>query len=286
MKRRFFAFRYLITQSKQLDLFGEQISKEELVNNILSNLEINKKTIWSSNLKKYIFAGVEKYQDNLYFLKFARESNNTIYVENINDITKTKILEARYIYLIINTEFQIILIEQNRAIFQNFKTVTTLIAKYFNEYLSKNSLHLNIYPLATKYVFWHQVENADSIYQLTLKLNAPNMAFFANRHTQKILKIIKEETNNEELDIILKNSDGKLEVKRKGIGQWIDYVREIGGKYFMKYKDENEDQMKTISSSEDVYNTEIALENDFIDEDTKKNISEKIAKISDIESRE
>lgn len=286
MKRRFFAFRYLITQSEQLNLFDLEVTKEELVKRILSDLEENKKTVWSNSLKKYIFAGVEKYKDDLFFLKFARESNNTIYVEDTTDITKTKILEARYIYLIINTKYQIVMIEQNRSIFQNFKTVTNLLAKYFNENLTKNSFHLNIYPLATKYTFWHQVENADSIFQLTLKLNAPNMAFFANRNTQRILKIIKEETNNEELSVALKNSNGKLEVNRNGVGSWIDYIREVGGKYLMKYKDENEDEMKSISSSDDVYNTEIAIEDEFIDEDTKEIISEKIEKISDIDNRE
>lgn len=119
MKRRFFAFRYLITQSEQLNLFDLEVTKEELVKRILSDLEENKKTVWSNSLKKYIFAGVEKYKDDLFFLKFARESNNTIYVEDTTDITKTKILEARYIYLIINTKYQIVMIEQNRSIFQN-----------------------------------------------------------------------------------------------------------------------------------------------------------------------
>jgi|SRR5690554_4263611 len=286
MRRRFYAFRYLISESEQLNLFGQELTKEQIIVEVLNRLEKDKKTIWSNSSRKYLFAGVEKHHENLFFVKFARESNNTIYIEDEDNITKTKILEARYIYLIIDTNYQVILIEQNKSIFQNLKTVTDLLAKYFNEVLINHFYRLNIYPLATKYTFWHQVENADSIYQLVLKLNAPNMAFFADRHTQRILKIIKAETNNEQLDIALKNTNGKLEIKRNGVGKWIDYVREIGGKYIMKFKDNDEDEMKSISSSDDVYNTEISIEDDFINENTKENISEKIASISDIENRD
>ncbi|SDH62079.1 hypothetical protein SAMN05421846_101339 [Chryseobacterium taeanense] len=258
-------------------------SKESLIKKLLLDLLKQKKISWNYGTKRYIFTGIEKFDNDIFIIKFARESLNKIYVEDEIDIKKTDILEARYVYLIIDINNQILLIEDKRSIFQNFETAIALINRFINGKIKDYNYHLNIFPLATKYTFWKYVDEADKIYKLILKLNAPNMAFFANRSTQKILKAIKEEVNNDELDLIFKNSDGNLEIKKNGIGTWIDYIREIGGRYFMKYKEGG--KIKTLSSDNDIYNIELNID-DKLDQNQKESIKSQISRISELDNRE
>lgn len=284
MKRKFYTYRYLISNTaEQMNIFEMLYSKESLIKKILLDLLNQKKASWNYATKRYIFTGIEKFDNDIFIIKFARESINKIYVEDEIDIKKTDILEARYVYLIIDIKNQILLIEDKKSIFQDFKTAINLINNFINEKIKEYNYHLNIFPLATKYTFWQSVSEAEKIYQLTLKLNAPNMAFFANRSTQKILKAIKEEVNNDELDLVFKNSDGNLEVKKTGIGTWIDYIREIGGKYFMRYKENG--IMKTLSSSNDIYNIELEID-DELEQNQKEKIKTKINNISELNNRE
>lgn len=284
MKRKFYTYRYLISNTaEQMSIFEMLHNKESLIKKILLDLLDQKKVSWNYATKRYIFTGIEKFERDIFIIKFARESINKIYVEDEIDIKKTDILEARYVYLIIDIKNQILLIEDKKSIFQDFKTAIKLINTFINEKIKEYNYHLNIFPLATKYTFWQSVSEAEKIYQLTLKLNAPNMAFFANRSTQRILKAIKDEVNNDELDLIFKNSDGNLEVKKTGIGTWIDYIREIGGKYFMKYRENG--IMKTLSSNNDIYNVELEID-DELENNQKEEIKTKINNISELDNRE
>lgn len=284
MKRKFYTYRYLISNTaEQMSIFEMLHNKESLIKKILLDLLDQKKVSWNYATKRYIFTGIEKFESDIFIIKFARESINKIYVEDEIDIKKTDILEARYVYLIIDIKNQILLIEDKKSIFQDFKTAIKLINTFINEKIKEYNYHLNIFPLATKYTFWQSVSEAEKIYQLTLKLNAPNMAFFANRSTQRILKAIKDEVNNDELDLIFKNSDGNLEVKKTGIGTWIDYIREIGGKYFMKYRENG--IMKTLSSNNDIYNVELEID-DELENNQKEEIKTKINNISELDNRE
>lgn len=285
MGKNFCAFRYLITKSDQINLFASATEKEELVKEVLRNLEKFKKTNWSNNNVRYLLIGIENYKDELFFLKFAKESSNTLYLETELDIAKKDIIEAKYVYIIVNTTHQIVLIEDNKSLFQKIDKVANLLAKYINDNMADNSYYLNVYPLVKEHSFWSQVDDADSIYNLTLELNSPNMTFFANRNAQELLGIIQDETNNEELDIVLKNSKGKLDIKKNSIGEWIDYIREVGGKYILKYKSDGDKTMKTLRSTDEIYKTRFKLNDDYIDVETKESILEKTSSINDLEKR-
>lgn len=287
MKRKFYAYRYLISQdSEKLSLFEDEFeSKEKLIENILKQLEIDVKTTWNESNKKYILTGVEKFEE-VYFIKFAKITNKTIYVEAETDINKKSIEEANYIYIIIDKAKQILLIEQNTSLFKKENTVVSLISKFLSLKISKYYLSVNIYPLSTKTKFWGQVDNADKIYTLELKLSAPNMALFASEKAQKILKSIQAETNIEEFDFKLKNKNGNLEIKKSGVGVWIDYVREVGGDYIMRYKNKGESITKVLRSNQDVYNMEIEIAGEEFNEEEKKHVKNKVNDIDKIENRD
>ncbi len=232
----FFAYRYLVTPiGEQTSIIHElNKSKEELMIDIVKRLSDYTKTEWTRGTKRYLFYGFQN-QDDVYIIKFARETNEKLYIEGDNDIEIQGVKEAKYVYVIIDTKHQIILLERNVSVFQSIDNSVNTLADFFRTIMREYDYVVNIYPLVSKKKFWSYVESANEIYELTLVMNAPNMAFFGHEDTRDTLRMIKETTNNEEFDMSFKNKEGKLKIVKETLGDWIEYVREVGGKYLLKF---------------------------------------------------
>jgi len=115
-------------------------------------------------------------------------------------------------------------------------------------------------------------------------MNAPNMAFFGYEDTRDILKQIKETTNNEIFDISFKNKDGKLKVAREALGGYIDYIREVGGKYLLKFMRNGVREIKTSETDTAKTYLERKKTEKYTDEELQ-NISDKLNSIHSLESR-
>ena len=111
------------------------------------------------------------------------------------------------------------------------------------------------------------------------------MPFFGNQDTREILKTLQETTNNEELDITLKNKEGELQIKKSVLGNWIDYVREVGGKYLLKFSKNGVMEIKT--SDNDTAKTYIPKKktDKFTDEEMQ-NISDKLDAMHNLDTRD
>lgn len=289
MKERrspFFAFRYLVTPvSEQISI--NQIlnkSKEELMVDVIHNLSESTKTEWTRGSKRYLFYGSQSKKD-VFVIKFARETNEKIYVEGDDDIEIKGIKEAKYVYLIVDTKHQIILLERNLSVFNSMNNAISVLADFFREKMREFDYVVNIYPLASKRKFWNYVEKAEEIFELSLVMNAPNMALFGHEDTRDVLQQIKEATNNEEFDIAFKNKDGNLKIVKETLGSWIDYVREIGGRYLLKYSVNG--VLETKTSETDTVKTYIQRKkNEKFTDDEIDNIKTKLDAIHKLESRE
>jgi len=282
----FFAYRYLVTPIHQQSLFliENNKSKEELMKELIENLAINNKTEWKKGNKRYLFYGFQN-NKNLFIVKYAKETHENIYVEGDNDIEIKGIKEAKYVYLIIDTKNQILLVERNISVFQSLENSVGVLSDYFRSNMRKYDYVVNIYPLVSNKKFWSYVESADEIFELSLVLNAPNMAFFGHEDTREILQQIKDTTNNEEFDISFKNKEGKLSILREALGGWIEYVREVGGKYLLKFKKDGVLETKTSETDTAKTYIERKKEEKYTDEELK-NISDKLESINKLETRE
>lgn len=244
----FYAYRYLVSPINSQTTIIQYLnsSKEELMKSVINNLTLDTKTEYTKGNKRYLFYGVQEF-DEIHIIKFARETNEKLYIEGENDIEIQGIKEAKYVYLIIDTKNQIILLERNNRVFQQIESAIEILATYFREKMIIYDYVVNVYPLVSKKKFWSYVESADEIYELSLELNAPNL-FFGNSDTREILKEIKDVTNNETFDISFKNKEGKLKVAQESLGKYIDYVREVGGKYLLKFMRNGVREVKTSLS--------------------------------------
>ena len=285
-KSPFFAFRYLVTPvNNQVSVYHElNKSKEELMKEIVYSLNVNTKTEWLKGSKRYLIYGFQKKND-FFILKYARESNEKIYVEGESDIEIKGIKETKYVYLIIDVKHQVILIERNTTVFSSVRSAINILSDYFREKMREYDYVVNIYPLVSKKSFWNYIEEADEIYELNLLLNAPNMPFLGDSDTRSVLQKIKDTTNNEEFEIGLRNKEGNLQVIQETLGTWINYIREVGGKYIIKFKKNGIEQRKT--SYDDTAKTYIPRKKteNYSDEELK-NIEDKLNLMHNLENRE
>jgi hypothetical protein len=282
----FFAYRYLVTPiSEQISIIQQvNKSKEELMTNIIKDLAINVKSEWTKGSIRFLFYGFQ-HKDDIYIIKFARETNENIYIEGDEDIEIRGIKEAKYVYLIIDTKHQIILIERNVSVFKQIKSPVNILADYFRNQMRNFDYVVNIYPLVSKKKFWNYVDSAEEIYELSLEMNAPNMALFGNSDTRDVLQQIKEVVNNEVFGLSFKNKEGRLKVLREALGGYIEYVREVGGKYMLKFKRNGIRETKTSETDTAKTYIERKKTEKYTDEELQ-NISDKLNSIHTLESRE
>jgi len=285
-KSPFFAFRYLVTPvNNQVSVYHElNKSKEELMKEIVYSLNVNSKTEWLKGNKRYLIYGFQKRND-FFILKYARESNEKIYVEGESDIEIKGIKETKFVYLIIDVKHQVILIERNTTVFSSVRSAINILSDYFREKMREYDYVVNIYPLVSKKSFWNYIDEAEEIYELNLLLNAPNMPFLGDSDTRSVLQKIKDTTNNEEFEIGLRNKEGNLQVIQETLGTWINYIREVGGKYIIKFKKNGIEQRKT--SYDDTAKTYIPRKKteNYSDEELK-NIEDKLNLMHNLENRE
>lgn len=280
----FFAYRYLIAPiNNQFSLFHLTYKpKEELMYDIFDGINTNHKTTWYKGQKKYLLYGFQKDSD-FFIFKFARVSKENIYLEGEDDIEIQDIKEAKFVFVIVDTIHQIILIERNQTIFRNVESAKKVIEDFLKISMKTFEYSVNIYPLVSDKVFWSYVDTADEIFELSLTLNAPNLGE-GDKETRDILKVIKEATNNETLDISIKNTDGKLKVVREFLGTWIEYILEIGGKYKLKFKKDGIVDTKTSETDTSKVHIDVKKIGKY-SENEIKNIKEKTKKIHKLEGR-
>lgn len=116
-------------------------------------------------------------------------------------------------------------------------------------------------------------------------LNAPNLALFGHDDMRNLLEEIKLETNNEEFDISFKNKEGKLKIMRDVLGNWIDYIVEVGGRYLLKFTSNGITETKT--SDTDIAKTYLVRKKtEKFSDDELNNIQTKMNAINKLESRD
>jgi hypothetical protein len=282
----FFAYRYLVTNQSLQTTIIQQInkSKEELFKEVVDGISADTKTEWKRGEKRYLIYGFQN-KSNINIIKFARESNENIYIEGEVDIEIKGIKEAKYVYIIIDTKHQIILIENNRSVFQEISTSVNIITDFFQKKMKEFDYVINIYPLSSKYKFWNYIESADELFELSLEMNSPNMPFFGNGETREILKILRESTNNETVEISIQNKQGKLKIIKETFGKYIDYVREVGGRYKLIFSKNGIKETTTSDTDTSMTYLPRKKEEKYTDEEID-NISQKLISIHKLETRE
>ena len=112
-------------------------------------------------------------------------------------------------------------------------------------------------PVSQVDQFWNAVrENRGKLTELDLTYIPPNSWGGADE-TRKALKVIHAATNNDEVEVKLKNADGKLELETELVVQSVEYVMRGGGKAVLK------------SGKRKIFDTDSAVETESPEEDVE-----------------
>lgn len=79
-----------------------------------------------------------------------------------------------HVYLLWDRDEQVILIERDTSVFQNYETVLKSIEDHLNELLAEYELRVFIEPLTEKTDFWKAIRTYKYLYGVNFELHMPN----------------------------------------------------------------------------------------------------------------
>lgn len=233
------------------------------------------KTTYLEKKQRFIIYGIKK-QDHIYQLQFAKERKAKYGYEGLTQVETQTLLNLKHVSFFVDVNRQILLIERRTTAFQEMKSITNDLERYFKDRMRHFDYTVNIMPIISGETFWRIVEAADAIYDLSLTFTAPNMGG-GNISAEELLEELKEDTNFELLTMELQNKDGNLQIERDSfIGRMFDHLMKLGGKYFLKASVHGQEE--THKSQDDIVTTQIAKSEQYDKEDFK-DIENKLANI-------
>lgn len=257
----FAAYRYFIVPTEQVSIFEILDEKRKYtVVEFFNNLELQKKLIYEIDRRKHYIVYNHRIAENVYICKFCRELNETIYREGDTDIENVTELNLPFVYLIIDIAKQIILVEVKTSVFPSLNTIKNKLQTFFNLSFFQHGFDVFIEEITDEGNFWNYIDSSQGVYEVSLKLNSPNL-FGGKIDTNEMLREINNEYNNTQVTFKLYNEKGKLSLLKNnnalrnalkyisgGAGEWSLTVIFNGLK--KKYKSKNNIKKVSITDIE------------------------------------
>ncbi|WP_434283551.1 hypothetical protein [Clostridium botulinum] len=258
---KFYTFRYFLIPSLQITFEQMTIKdKKQLIIDIFNKLNKESKIEREINNRKYILYLRKKLSDDIYICKFGREVIRNMYDIGIEDIEEKKASDYPYIYFIVDTSKQIFFIEEKTSVFRELNYAKDKIRKFFEYDLRKKNFNMMIDEITESKSFWQYINNADKIFELKLNMKSPN-AFQGILNANELLKKMRGFFNNTEMDMNLKNEDGKLNINEENSKDYIDYITHGGGKWEVVIS--NNKHKENIKSTDKKYIKNISIPENF-----------------------
>jgi len=223
-------------------------NKKQLIKDVFNKLAEIKKYRLTYKSKSYLIYYISEFKERYLLLKIGREKNREIHREAEEDIDDVQILDYPYVYIIVDQEKQILLIEHSTQVFKSTEICTRIIQHFFQKFASEYFYEIIMNPMLIEDKFWEAINTFDSLSELEIKLESPNL-FEGIKITTEFLNKIKEKYNNTETKIKLKNTQNSLTISRDNeeLESAIKYIRNGGGEWTITGKiDSKKDIAKSI----------------------------------------
>jgi polyhydroxyalkanoate synthesis regulator phasin len=184
---------------------------------------------------KYLNKGIQKINDSTYVGKFAKEKTKEIPKSKGKDIVDEITDICPYCRYICELENNIFIIERNKEVYKGINTLCNILSEMATKYSEKYGYFIEFKPITEKRAVWNVIENAEKIYYIKLKLNAPNL-FGVNKSTREYLNEIKDDLNITTVEQTYSNKKGELNIKehKEVIENPLEYIEEGGGDWELK----------------------------------------------------
>lgn len=231
-KSEYLIFRYfIIPTSTQVSLYhqtGEK--KEDLIHNCFRAINESKKTDFIYRGDRFLLFREKDYNDDLFFFQIAKEHRKKENKEGEDKVIVEDVSRLEVVNIVCQKSTQLIMIQKDTTAFADASTPINAFQNYLSKIVAPYDYTIIIDEKPSKKEFWDYVDNAKGIYNLELKFNALNINLGGD-DIRKAIKDLTNEFNNDEVEIKLKNSDGKLKIVKDSVGKFIDYISLLGGKY-------------------------------------------------------
>lgn len=273
----FSCYRYFIIPFEQISFKQlETSNKNQLVKNIFLTLEEEHKIEKTISKSPYILYFTHKYSDNLYLCKFARQSYRTAYHDIGTDIELSKEENFPFIYLIVDTYRQIILIQNKSDASIKFTTFRNSLEKWFQSNIYDLGFEFKLDEMSDEYAFWDYVKSAEKIYELSLNLKSPNL-FGGKTDAEEFLREVKSDFNTNETNLAFKNTKGALTITDV-IKNFIKYITSGGGKWRLKADIPGKKRKSNYYSAKSIRKAVFPENIEFLKDNVKDKIEESMKK--------
>lgn len=228
---KFFTYRFNILVSRQQRMFEEK-TKEQQFSEIIESLRENKKDQYLHYNSKYFLYFSNSLTDTVHLLTLAKEESYIKPTEGDLNVIQVTDVRTPFIYIIIDMTRQIILIQEKSTVFTS-EYAQARLQDYFSQKLAASNVTVDIEPIIDKNTFWEEVEDADSIEEFDITLNAPNL-FRGRFEASKFVQEVYEDFNISEFTIKLKNKLGHLKLMKENIQDFIALASAGAGTFVLK----------------------------------------------------
>lgn len=233
MGYEFFAYRYFLVSDTQTSLFPSKKEKEKVRDDIYQ-LFNNQKLIYFIDDRKYLFYHTRKVSDCVSICKLAKETSYIKNDEGEKDIRPEPDVQYPYIYIIVDTKQQIILLQKKSSVYRKISSAKKDIEMFILKNIDLGNFIFSLDEISNKQKFWDLVVEAEGFVSLELRLRSPNL-FGARFEASKFLQIQKELYNTTDISVKFENKNGKLNVKKEQFETYIDYISAGAGNYIARY---------------------------------------------------
>ncbi len=229
---RFYSYRYNLIEPNtiQKSLFDEKIVKEELFEQLISELAQKKKISFIYRNLKYILFFTKKINEEIYCIQLAKEEKFKKNVEGNESVVVVQDLRTPYVYILLDLKRQIVFIQDKTTVYNSIDIPKAKIESFFSDNLSIHNISFFLKPIIDKNEFWNEISTVDQIEKFDLRLNAPNL-FNGRFKANDLVKEVHEETNITEFRIILINKLKQLKLLKSNLEDYVALASAGAGKY-------------------------------------------------------
>ena len=234
LEHSFGAYRYFIVPSEQISFFDSvEEKRKHAAEEFFSGLESEKKRSWEIKGKKHLLVFNRKITDAINVCKFSMETRKTMFKEGEIDIENINEIDYPFIYVIIDTERQIVLIELKTSVFSSLNSAKDKLKKCFEQGFELHGFEVLFEEITDSSTFWTFVENSIGVYEIALTLNSPNL-FGGYNSTSDMLKDISDTYSNNQTTIKIANRKAHLtniNKRNKQLNDAVEYTSGGGGEW-------------------------------------------------------
>ncbi|GGG91602.1 hypothetical protein [Pedobacter zeae] len=228
---KFFSYRFNLVASLQKSLFDNK-TKEEYFHDLIKLLRDNNKAQFHHYNSKFILYFYNSLADDIHLLTLAKEESYTKPIEGELNVIQVTDVRTPFIYVILDVSRQIILIQDRAAVFQP-DFAQARLRDYFTQNLVLNNITVALEPIVDNKTFWEEVDDADSIEEFDLTLNAPNL-FRGRFKASEFVREVYEDFNISEFTIKLKSKIGQLKLMKDNVQDFVALASAGAGTFILK----------------------------------------------------